>query len=199
MRIRHFQLSLIFLMLLSLCGGAMSHAQLWSGVLSASRATDWTQAGVQGGIPSGSWTQCGPTIAAIGSSGNYQSPSTIINAMNHTASGYTSCGANTYVLLGAGDFYLNGAIAPLQLNSEELRGSGPTQTRLHWSSGSTCNYGLNTCLIGFQSTDSTYAGGKPTAYSWTAGYAQGATSITLLPLGEPVDYGWKDPACPRSM
>jgi hypothetical protein len=177
-RIRHIQLSLI-LMLLCLGGAAVGHAQLWSGILSPSRATDWSQAGVPGGIPSGSWSQCGPTIAAYGSSGSFQSPSTIVNAMNHTSSGYTGCGANTYVLLGPGDFYLNGAIAPLKLNSEELRGSGPTQTRLHWSAGSTCNYGLNTCLIGFESSDSTYAGSNPTSYSWTGGYAQGATSITL--------------------
>lgn len=156
-----------------------SFGQLWSGVISNSRATDWTQAGIPGGIPSGSWTQCGATIAPYGSSGSPASPSTIINALNHKGTGYTSCTANQYVLLGAGDFYLNGGIRTVGVSNQELRGSGPTQTRLHFSGGSTCQGGNGTCLIGFESSDNTYSSGKPTSYNWTAGYTQGSTSITL--------------------
>ena len=75
----------------------------WSGIISSSRATNWSSAGVSGGIPSGSWAQCGSTITAYGSTGSPGSPSTINNAV-------TSCPPNTYVQLGAGTFYLNSGI-----------------------------------------------------------------------------------------
>ena len=39
---------------------------------------------------------------------------------------------------GAGDFYLSSGIRNVGLNNTELRGSGSTQTRLHFSSGGTC-------------------------------------------------------------
>ena len=47
-----------------------AHAQLWSGIISPSRATNWANAGIPGGIPSGSWTQCGTTILPYGPSGH---------------------------------------------------------------------------------------------------------------------------------
>ena len=148
----------------------------WSGILAPSRASDWTKAGIVGGggIPSGGWGKCGSTIAAYGSSGSYASPSTIINAI-------TACnGSGEYVLLGAGDFYLNAAIRNVGVSNVELRGSGPTQTRLHFSSGSTCQAGNGTCLVGFESSDGTYAAGVGSNfYSWTGGYSQNATSLTI--------------------
>jgi len=162
-----------------LCLSGIAKGQQWSGVLSSSRATDWSQAGIPGGIPSGSWTQCGPTIAPYGSSGAYASPGTIVNAINHTGSGYTSCGSNTYVLLGAGDFYLSSGIRNVGVNNTELRGSGPTQTRLHFSNGATCQGGNGSCLIGFESSDNTYPAGVSSAYNWTSGYSKGSTTITL--------------------
>ena len=142
LRIRTISLSLLCIML---CLAGIARGQQWSGVLSTSRATDWSQAGIPGGIPSGSWTQCGPTIAPYGSSGAYASPSTIVNAINHTGAGYTTCGSNTYVLLGAGDFYLSSGIRNVGVNNTELRGSGPTQTRLHFSNGATCQGGNGSC------------------------------------------------------
>jgi len=176
LRIRTISLSLLCIML---CLAGIARGQQWSGVLSTSRATDWSQAGIPGGIPSGSWTQCGPTIAPYGSSGAYASPSTIVNAINHTGAGYTSCGSNTYVLLGAGDFYLSSGIRNVGVNNTELRGSGPTQTRLHFSNGATCQGGNGSCLIGFESSDNTYPAGVSSAYNWTAGYSKGSTTITL--------------------
>ena len=150
----------------------------WTGVLAPSRAVDWSQAGISGGIPSA--TKCGSTIAAYGSSGSPASPSTIITALQ-------SCGANgiagpvQYVLLGPGDFYLNGAIylQGASYNNVELRGSGPTQTRLHFSAASTCQNGNGTCFVGFATTSGNYVGSPGTVANWTAGYAQGATSITV--------------------
>ena len=182
--IRHVAL-LIVSVLSSMSIVASGQSQTWSGVLSSSRAADWqSDAGIPGyssagSLPSDKWTQCGPTIAPYGSSGSYASPSTIVNAVKHTATGYTGCAANTYVLLGPGNFYLNGGISITGVSNDELRGSGPTQTKLYFNSGSTCVGGAASCLVSFQSSDSTYGGGVSAGYNWTSGYAQGGTSITL--------------------
>src|ERR1039457_350448 len=52
-------MKLRYLIIALLVGSAF--AQQWSGILDPSRAVDWsaTSPGVVGGIPSGSWTQCG--------------------------------------------------------------------------------------------------------------------------------------------
>ncbi len=92
--------------------------EYWAGILSPSRATDWTQAGVPGGVPSASWTQSGSTIAA----GSGDRTSTIQTAMN-------SCGTNHYVLLGAGTFLIDGTLS-IPSNCV-LRGSGANQTILN--------------------------------------------------------------------
>jgi hypothetical protein len=154
----------------------VSAAQLLSsGVISPARATDWTHAGISGGIPSGSWTQCGATIAAYNGA-----PTTIVNALNHSGTGYTSCGANTYIQLGSGTFNLTSGIRNIGVSNTELRGMGANQTFLAFSGASTCQGGNGTCLLGFESSDGTYPAQPPTKiYNWTAGYAQGATSITL--------------------
>jgi hypothetical protein len=154
----------ILLLLLSLVPVA-AHAQAWSGIISPSRAIDWTGAGIPGGIPSASWTQCGSTIAAYSGS---------TAAINSQISG---CAANTYVQLAAGTFTLSGGI--VLKNQTAIRGMGADQTLLVFTSNGSCN-GLNTqfSLCGSGS----YQGGNNTEQnkaSWTAGFSQGATSITL--------------------
>ena len=144
--------------------------QAWSGVLSTARASDWTSAGIPGGIPSNSWTQCGSTIAA------YTGSAATIN------SALSSCnGQSKYVLLGAGDFYLSTSINNRGLSNVEIRGSGPTQTRLHWTGlgPSQCQGGSSSCEIGFMTTSGNYSPSPGTVANWTGGYAQGATSITV--------------------
>ena len=89
---------LISSLLILLCFSNVSAAQLWSGVISPARATDWTRAGVVGGIPSGSWTACA-TIAPFSGSAT-----PINNAI-------ASCGSNQYVQLGAGTFNLSSGIS----------------------------------------------------------------------------------------
>lgn len=170
-------LSATLAMLLFLCP-LPARAQAWSGIITPPRAIDWTHAGVIGGIPS-TWTQCGPTIAAFGSVGTPAAPTVIINAMNHTGAGYTGCSTNTYVQLGVGTFYLNAGIKNKGVNNTEIRGMGASQTILNFSSGTTCQAGNTTCLISFEDNNGEYAGGSPAATSWTAGYSQGATSITV--------------------
>lgn len=96
--------------LLSVC----AFGQAWSGILAPARAIDWTNAG--GGVGSGSWTQCGSTIAAGATT------ATIQTAINN-------CTANHFVLLGAGSFTLSAALH-FNSSSIELRGSGPTSTTI---------------------------------------------------------------------
>jgi len=157
-----------------LCLSVYSQAQLWSGVLSSSRAVDWssTNPGVVGGIPSGSWTQCGSTIPAYSGSA-----ATINNAIS-------ACPANKYVQLGAGTFTLTSGIN--MLSNVALRGMGADQTFLVFTGFISCN-GANPgiCFLG----DPIYYGsgyvqpGGSNAATWTSGYAQGTTSITLANVG----------------
>ena len=134
----------------------------WSNILASARATDWSSAGVVGGIPSGSWTQSGSTIPA-GSSNT-----TIQNALN-------SCGTNHYVLLAAGNFTgLSGLTVPANC---ELRGQGANSTFLTFTGTSNC-HGF-TSSITLCSSDSTYMQGASTLGNWTANYSAGTTTITL--------------------
>lgn len=146
---------------------AISQAQAWSGIIAPARATDWSTAGIPGGIPSAGWNQCGSTIAAYGTSGSPSSPSTINNAI-------AACGANQYVLLGSGDFYLSGGITLKSYVA--LRGQGASSTRLHFSAVAGCNgWNAAICIAG----SNTYYAGGYTATDWTGGYSQGSTTITL--------------------
>ncbi len=144
-----------------------SHAQLWSGIISPSRAVDWSGAGVVGGIPSGSWTQCGSTIAAGASAST-------INAQ------LSKCAANQYVLLGAGTFNLSGVL--VVPSNTVLRGSGANSTFLVMSSAATggCNGAWATIsLCGGNSS----VNAESNVCDWTAGYSAGTTVITLSNCG----------------
>src|ERR1700743_108864 len=84
-------------------------AQSSAGVIASTRAVDWTKAGIPGfsstgALPSNTGTQYGATISPGASA------ATILAAWNHTGSGYTSCGANTYVQLPAGTFNMTSGI-----------------------------------------------------------------------------------------
>jgi len=153
----------------------LASAQQWSGILAPSRATSWeTNAGISGGIPSGSWTVC-----TLYSGSPTPLPSSSTAAQIKAA--LVACnGTNKYVPLAAGTFNLSGGIRLQGITGVELRGAGPQSTKLNWSSGGTCQGGAAQCAIGFEPTSPVCPScGTPTSYSWTAGYAQGATSVTL--------------------
>lgn len=143
-------------------------AQEWSGILSAERAIDWSDAGTT--IPTNR-TQCGSTISAYTGTA-----ATINNAI-------ASCGANQYVKLGAGTFTLSTGITFGGDSDKTLRGSGPDSTFLVVSNSDSC-HGQDSviCLGGndirYYGPEAGNAGGPVTA-NWTAGYTQGATTITL--------------------
>jgi hypothetical protein len=166
--------SLLFFFVALLCFPAVAHTQAWSGIIAPSRAIDWTTAGFSGGVPSGSWTQCGSTIAA------YNGTAATINKA------IRSCGTNQYVLLGPGTFNLTSPIdfgnGGQGKNNVVLRGSGANSTFLVFGRGgsysiSACNNG-STELIGICGNGSSVFN-QPTQYAWTTGFTQGSNQITL--------------------
>ncbi len=156
---------LFLIIIILLCFSGSLFAQNWAGILDSTRAINWSHAGIPGGIPSGSWTQCGSTILAS-TYGNGTSDATagIQSALN-------ACADNHYVLLGAGRFRVNGTIAiPSKV---VLRGAGAAQTIL-------TSYGSNRSVIQFGSNT---VPAVATSNAITAGAIQGSTSITVSGSG----------------
>jgi hypothetical protein len=176
---RRFGQFLVLVFLIAIVA-SYAHAQTppWSGIIAPSRAVDWSagQAGVVGGIPSGSWAQCGSTVAAGTSA-------TTINSL------LAACPANTYLLLGPGTFNLTTTIMFFNISNHVLRGSGANQTFLIFSGQANCNGGYSSVCM--SSGDNNYNSSPSNTAKWTAGYAKGATTITLdnvsnLKVGWPI-------------
>jgi hypothetical protein len=157
------------------------YAQLSSGVIAPARAIDWSTAGVEGGIPSATWTQCGATIAPYSGSAT-----TINNAIS-------SCGSNQYVKLGAGTLALSSGIH-LSKSNVVLRGSGANQTFLVINGIATMN-----CNESTENAISICTGnnGQAGSANWTGSggqtgsYTKGSTTITLssvtgITVGQPI-------------
>jgi hypothetical protein len=117
---------------------------------------------------------------------------TINNALQHSAVGYTGCGANTYVQLAGthaspATFNLSGGttgsngIDFASISNDLLRGGGGDATLLVFGTGmdKNCNGGANTAIC-IQGAHGEYPNGNTgTTYPWTAGYAQGSNQITI--------------------
>jgi hypothetical protein len=121
-------ISVIFLVLL--CAN-LSYGQQWSGILNASRATNWSAAGVVGGIPSASWTQCVTSACQTVTTNGASSTAAQI------AAAWTSAPPNTYVLLPAGTYHIAGLCLQGQ-NNVALRGAGANQTFIVSTGGTSC-------------------------------------------------------------
>ena len=156
----------------------LSHGQAWSGILSSSRAWDWSNSGLPATLPDGEttpnpWTppartQCATSQCVTVSGGSVTA--TTINAAISSAS------AGQYVLMPAGTFAVGGTIT--MKSNVTLRGSGAATTLLTgagftwgssgqgaWASGS-----LLTGTITKGSTSVTIASGQtvPTAGTMVA-------------------------------
>lgn len=177
-RRRHIGGGCLYVAFLSLALSASALGQAWSGILDPSRATTWSGVGIPGGLPDGAWTQCGATIAAGAS----------VATINTALAG---CAAQHFVLLGPGTFNLSSNI---KWNTSQvvLRGSGPISTILKFSAGGSCyNGNVGICLLApsnvFDNSGSVLrpcgGGGSSNCADWSAGYAQGTTSITLINVG----------------
>jgi len=145
-----------------------------NGIIDSSRSVDWSKPGIPGGIPART------TICATLNPG---ASSAQIN------SAIASCPGGQVVFLSAGTYTLSGGISFNGHSNVTLRGAGPTQTILNFTGGDSCGgQGGDICAI---NTNSYWAGssqvqpGGSNAASWTAGYAQGTTALTLsnVPAG----------------
>lgn len=149
----------------------LSGQLLSNGIVNTSRSADWTHAGAT--IATG-YTQCGSTVAAGTSAATVQG---LINA----------CAPNTYLLLGPGSFsFTTGLVLKSNII---LRGSGSNSTFLSFSGSNGCSGSASNICV--PSGDTNYWGGPTNTANWTAGYTQGATSITLssttnLAVGNPL-------------
>jgi hypothetical protein len=152
----------------------LTKAQPWSGLIDPKRATDWTTAGIPGGIPSANWPQC--TLYA----GQPAALPTSSTGAQIQAALSACSGTSTYVPLAAGTFNNIAGFGFNAVNHVALRGQGANSTHLIFSSAAAgCNVGQSAfiCQLG---QDGAYRGsGALTFHNWTAGYAQGATQLTF--------------------
>src|SRR5215472_5269121 len=154
----------------------LAHSQVWSGILDPSRATDWTKAGIPGGIPNRT-TVCN----AVSPSGKTNDDD--MKAINNAIA---SCPEGQVVKLGSGTFTITQGITFGTRNYVTLRGAGPDQTILKFTGpgrqecggyGSICLWGNRSAIA----NRALYAG----SHWWTgtngiAGtYGQGATVLNL--------------------
>jgi len=182
--------SLILFLLLTGFSVSGQAQQPWAGVLSPSRASStWAVAGADTAYVNENRTQCGSTIAAYGTSGSPASAATINTAIASCAAAHPLSGPGGYVLLGPGDFYINTEItfsSPSIYSNVTLRGSGASQTTIHFSGSSTnCPFAGGADICFSQETEGNgfglgYDGSADNFASWTASsYAQGTTTITI--------------------
>jgi hypothetical protein len=148
------------LSLFLLCLPAIAHAQPQT-IVSASRSTDWSRAGVSGGIP-GRAAVCqtlnpGATAAAIRT------------ALNNCPAGQT-------VFLNAGTYNLGGINIDAK-NNVTLRGAGANLTILNFSGSVGCSGPPAAICVGSQWID---VDGTPQgSANWTGPYTVGTTVINL--------------------
>lgn len=149
-------------------------AQSWSGIINPSRAIDWSQAGVPGGIPT-TRTNCVTAACVDLAPGGTGTVSTAtINAA------IAGAPANTVVRIRAGTFTLTGGLT-MSTNNVTLRGAGPDQTTLTMTGTVNClGYGGGSSIC-VQGADARLGLGSAGAWStsWSGPYTQGTTQLTV--------------------
>lgn len=137
----------------------------WSSILPSGTGIDWSQVGIQGGIPDASWTQSGSTLSAAASpcsNGSGDCTTTIQNALN-------SCGTDHFVLLGTGTFKYTTLALPSNCVLRGTTGTPTTPTVMNC-----VGTGFSCISFGSATAPST---GTSTAIS--SGATQGSTSIVV--------------------
>ena len=135
-------------------------AQSASGIIAPSRMTNWSNAGVQGGI------QNRTSICAT------LSPGATASDIN---SAIASCPGGQVVYLNAGTYNLSSGIVFNRKSNVTLRGAGPDKTLLVFSGSGTGDHPISNIRFGSTFISPT---SPPNLTSWTAA-AQGATQITV--------------------
>lgn len=187
-----------------------AHPQAWSGILDPSRATDWSGAGVQGGIPS--YTNVCQTVNPSGDTSGSTDGADINSALS-TCAASASASSPQVVLLAAGTFYSKIGIGPpLGASYLVLRGAGPDKTIIKFlGTSNQCgrSSGVDVCIAGNTNDTDQYSGGT-TAWLGTNGsigtYSQGVsaldvTSTTGLFVGQIINLTQRNDSmglCPQS-
>ena len=141
-----------------------AQAQQWSGILDPSRAIDWNNAGVTGGIP---------TRTTICQTLNPGATAGQINTA------IQNCPAGQVVKLNAGTFNLSSGIHFQGKNDVTLRGEGPDKTKLVFTGNTGCIWTGYICIAG---TSQVYGGnvnGRSWETPWTGGFTKGSTQLTV--------------------
>src|SRR6267143_1808893 len=139
-------------------------AQQWSGIIDPSRAIDWSNVGISGGIPNRT------TICATLNPGA---------SAAQISSAIASCPSGQVVFLNAGTYSLSDGILFNGVSNITLRGAGANQTFLVMSGSGGCNgQGADICIktpgnnwYGSPSNTATFTGSGP--------WPKGTTQITL--------------------
>jgi hypothetical protein len=158
--------------LMLLCVYTCVEAQIWSGMLDPSRAINWTNAGA---------TITNRTTICTTAQCNALTGSGVTGA-NITAA-WSTAPANSVVLLPAGTFTISGGIADVANSNVTLRGAGPGQTILNFTSGSSAACNSNVCVVDASDWYVGSAAVMPPNGSnqtnWTGGYAQGNACLNV--------------------
>jgi len=154
--------------------GTGTQSSPWAGIIAPSRAIDWSQAGVVGGIPNRT------TICATLNPG-------ATNAQVQAAA--QSCPAGGVVSLSAGSYSMAG-LDLTGVNNVTVRGAGGDQTTIVLTGTSGCNLSTGTGIC-IGSSDNNWKGGPSNQANFTGPYSQGTTTINLssvtnLRVGNPL-------------
>jgi hypothetical protein len=141
---------------------AIVAAQPGAGILNPARVTDWSRAGVAGGIPART------TICAT------LNPGATASQIN---SAIAACASNQVVFLNAGTYNLSQGITFSGKDNVTLRGAGANQTRLVFTGDDSCT-GARGAICIASSWINTMQSPQNSA-NWTGGYAKGSSVITL--------------------
>jgi hypothetical protein len=166
---------LLLFFLILLCFSTYSHAQNANGIIDPSRAMDWSNVRIPGGVPVRNNICASLTSSAT---------SATINAA------IAACANGQVVSLAAGTYTIANGIDFGSHNNVTLRGAGPTQTIVKFTGGVGClsplSNGADVCVrlaSGLVWISAAVQPGGSHAANWTGGYAQGTTSITLDTIG----------------
>lgn len=152
---------IVGLVALALVAPASTQAQQWTGIIAPSRAIDWSNAGVIGGIPA---------RTKICSTLNPGVTAAQINAA------ISACPNGQTVFLNAGTYNIGG-IDFNGTSNVTVRGAGADQTFIVSTGTASCQgFTSGICL---DSVDNSSRWGISNLVNWTAGYVQGTRSITL--------------------
>lgn len=160
--------SLLAFVSILLCLSVISDAQNWSGVISPSRAADWSSAGVVGGIPSGTWSNCVTTACNTLNGGTVTSAS--------ISAAISSAPANTVVRIPAGSFSVTSGISFGGKSNVVLRGAGADQTLLTVTGTSSPCITPSGAAVSMCGTSTANVGQAGTVHNWT-GTTEGGAGV----------------------